>query len=355
MEFGVQFFPDVRPEEKSARDYFREALDLAEEADRLGFTHIRIVEHYFHYYGGYSPNPIVFLAGGVAAHPADAARHRRGAAGLQQPAEARRRDRACSTRSATGGSMSASPAPSCRTSSAASASRPTSWSRAIARGSSRSTCCCAQENVTHRGTFHTHREHDLAAAPDAAAAAEILCRRADDARQLRVRRTHGLFGDGDPDGRRQDARAARRSTARPGARPAIPATARSCSPFTCSATPTATRRAPSPAPLLNDYLHSLVDAAGDWIEGLSSKDYPGYDKVIAELKDASMETLIDERRRLDRLAPGDRRDDLRPRRVIRRASSTPRCRSISTSSRERRALDSLRLFGREVLPHFANG
>ena len=25
-------------------------------------SHIRIVEHYFHHYGGYSPNPIVFLA-----------------------------------------------------------------------------------------------------------------------------------------------------------------------------------------------------------------------------------------------------------------------------------------------------
>jgi len=62
MQFGVQFFPDVRPDEKSAETYFSEALDLAEQADRLGYTHIRIVEHYFHHYGGYSPNPIVFLA-----------------------------------------------------------------------------------------------------------------------------------------------------------------------------------------------------------------------------------------------------------------------------------------------------
>src|ERR1700681_802906 len=62
MQFGVQFFPDVRPEEKSAETYFQEALDLAEEADGLGYSHIRIVEHYFHYYGGYSPTPIVFLA-----------------------------------------------------------------------------------------------------------------------------------------------------------------------------------------------------------------------------------------------------------------------------------------------------
>src|SRR5919108_6234166 len=62
MEFGVQFFPDVRPEDKSAQDYFRDALDIAAEAEQLGFTHIRIVEHYFHYYGGYSPNPMLFLA-----------------------------------------------------------------------------------------------------------------------------------------------------------------------------------------------------------------------------------------------------------------------------------------------------
>src|SRR5271154_5026682 len=62
MQFGVQFFPDVKPEQKSAADYFLEALALAAEADRLGFAHIRIVEHYFHYYGGYSPNPMLFLA-----------------------------------------------------------------------------------------------------------------------------------------------------------------------------------------------------------------------------------------------------------------------------------------------------
>ena len=62
MEFGVQFFPDVKPERKSGAQYFDEALVLAEEAEGLGFTHIRIVEHYFRYYGGYSPNPMLFLA-----------------------------------------------------------------------------------------------------------------------------------------------------------------------------------------------------------------------------------------------------------------------------------------------------
>ena len=48
MQFGVQFFPDVKPEQKSGAQYFHEALTLAEESERLGFTHIGIVEHYFH-------------------------------------------------------------------------------------------------------------------------------------------------------------------------------------------------------------------------------------------------------------------------------------------------------------------
>ena len=62
MQFGLQFFPDVRPDQKSGADYFRDALVLVEESEELGFSHVRIVEHYFHYYGGYSPNPMLFLA-----------------------------------------------------------------------------------------------------------------------------------------------------------------------------------------------------------------------------------------------------------------------------------------------------
>ena len=62
MEFGLQFFPDVGPDEKSPRDYWGECLYLSELADQLGMHHLRTVEHYFHRYGGYSPSPIVFLS-----------------------------------------------------------------------------------------------------------------------------------------------------------------------------------------------------------------------------------------------------------------------------------------------------
>ena len=62
MRFGVQFFPDVGPDVKSAQTYWQEALHLVSLCDELGFDNVRTVEHYFHPYGGYSPNPIVFLA-----------------------------------------------------------------------------------------------------------------------------------------------------------------------------------------------------------------------------------------------------------------------------------------------------
>lgn len=61
MEFGVQFFPNVMPDEKPGAQYYDECLKLCELLDTYGYTHVRTVEHYFHHYGGYSPNPIVFL------------------------------------------------------------------------------------------------------------------------------------------------------------------------------------------------------------------------------------------------------------------------------------------------------
>ena len=61
MDVGINFFPDVLPEQKPADVYFEECLQIAADADRLGYHHIRTVEHYFERYGGYSPNPLVFL------------------------------------------------------------------------------------------------------------------------------------------------------------------------------------------------------------------------------------------------------------------------------------------------------
>ncbi len=61
MQFGLNFFPCVSPQERPAERYFREAMHLCGLTDELGLTHIRQVEHYFKPYGGYSPSPLIFL------------------------------------------------------------------------------------------------------------------------------------------------------------------------------------------------------------------------------------------------------------------------------------------------------
>ena len=54
MKFGIDYFPDAQPERVSGRKYFEDVLDLAEDADELGYDSVKIVEHYFTSYGGYS-------------------------------------------------------------------------------------------------------------------------------------------------------------------------------------------------------------------------------------------------------------------------------------------------------------
>ncbi len=62
MKFGLNFFPCVDPAQKSGAQFFAETLHLVSLCDELGYTHVRQVEHYFRPYGGYSPSPIVFLS-----------------------------------------------------------------------------------------------------------------------------------------------------------------------------------------------------------------------------------------------------------------------------------------------------
>ena len=62
MKFGINFFPAFRPNQKTTAEYFAQCLRVSEQADALGFSSVKAVEHYFHDYGGHSPNPIVLLA-----------------------------------------------------------------------------------------------------------------------------------------------------------------------------------------------------------------------------------------------------------------------------------------------------
>jgi alkanesulfonate monooxygenase SsuD/methylene tetrahydromethanopterin reductase-like flavin-dependent oxidoreductase (luciferase family) len=62
MKLGVVFFPSVGPAERSAARYFDECFQVVDVVEQLGFHHVKMVEHYFYAYGGYSPDPVTFLA-----------------------------------------------------------------------------------------------------------------------------------------------------------------------------------------------------------------------------------------------------------------------------------------------------
>jgi hypothetical protein len=62
MRFGLNFFPSFRLTDMSTSDYFALVLRLSERGDELGYHSVKTVEHYFHDYGGHTPNPIVLLS-----------------------------------------------------------------------------------------------------------------------------------------------------------------------------------------------------------------------------------------------------------------------------------------------------
>ena len=62
MDFSLDLFPLAYPDRQSGADYFRQSLDLCEMADQAGFKRVKVIEHYFHPYGGYTPSPATFLA-----------------------------------------------------------------------------------------------------------------------------------------------------------------------------------------------------------------------------------------------------------------------------------------------------
>jgi alkanesulfonate monooxygenase SsuD/methylene tetrahydromethanopterin reductase-like flavin-dependent oxidoreductase (luciferase family) len=62
MRFGLNFFPSFRQSDLTTAAYFDQVLRMCERADELGYHSVKAVEHYFHDYGGQTPNPIVLLS-----------------------------------------------------------------------------------------------------------------------------------------------------------------------------------------------------------------------------------------------------------------------------------------------------
>ena len=177
-------------------------------------------------------------------------------------------------RSRAGGSRSASPAPFCRTSSAASASASTRAARASPRAWSRCGCCSSRRTSPATATFKLP-EHHLAAAPDAEAAPAILGRRAGDAAELRstpARPGHSIMAI--PLAGEQDEGAARRSTARRGATAGHPGKGRVMLAFHMFCHENRRKAWDIARDPMNRYLRSLVEAASDWLTGRDRRIIP---------------------------------------------------------------------------------
>jgi alkanesulfonate monooxygenase SsuD/methylene tetrahydromethanopterin reductase-like flavin-dependent oxidoreductase (luciferase family) len=352
MEFGVQFFPDVKPEEKSARDYFAESLDIAEEAENLGFTHARIVEHYFHYYGGYSPNPMLFLA--AASQRTRRMRLVTGAVlpvfnhPLKLAGEIGMLDAISNGRLDVGFARAFLPHEFRRF-----GVSPNESVERYREGIEQVDLLLREENVSHRGKFHSIENTTSLPRPTQRPRPKfyVAALTTPDSFEFAGRMGYSVMAIPMGGGKMRELlglyREAWRKAGHPGDGEVMLAFHMFC--HADGEQARAIARAP-----LNNYLRSLVDAAGDWMEGLSSKDYPGYDKVIARLKESNMDSMaasgaawIGSPREIGETIAGLTQDYGK----FEHASLQINFNVIPRET----ALASLRLFGSEVLPRFADG
>ena len=291
MQIGIQFFPDIGPDVLSARDYWQQALTLVGLCDRYGYSHVRTVEHYFHPYGGYSPNPAVFLAAA-----AQVTRHARLVTGAVLPAfnhplklagELAMLDALCDGRLDIGFARAFLPHEFSRFGIRLDESR-----ARFDEGVEQVRLLLEQENVTCAGRFHSFRNVTSLPRPTQKPrppfyVAALATR---DSFERAGAQGHAIMAIPMAGGAMADLiglyRDAWQRAGHPGRGVVMLAFHMLC--HTNQAEAERIAREP-----LNRYLRSLVSAASDWMAGQSSADYPGYDKIIAALSRETFETQVE--------------------------------------------------------------
>jgi alkanesulfonate monooxygenase SsuD/methylene tetrahydromethanopterin reductase-like flavin-dependent oxidoreductase (luciferase family) len=291
VQVGIQFFPDVGPDVNSARDYWQEALQLVGLVDRYGFSHVRTIEHYFNPYGGYSPNPMLFLA--AAAQIAKQARLITGAVlpafnhPLKLAGEIAMLDALCDGRLDVGFARAFLPHEFARFGVALDESR-----ARFDEGIEQVRRLLEHSPVSATGRFHSFRDVTSLPRPTqqprppfyvAAMASKESFERAGAA-------GHGIMAIPMAGGAMAELlgiyREAWRRAGHPGRGTVMLAFHLLCHEDQAEAE----RIARGP---LERYLQSLVAAASDWVDGTSSADYKGYDQVIAALARETFDTQVD--------------------------------------------------------------
>lgn len=290
MEFGFQFFPAVDVKTRTAEAYFDDALRLLELGEPLGYGHVRIVEHYFHGYGGYSPNPLLFLT--AASQRTKRMRLITGAIlpifnhPLKLAGEIGMIDAISHGRVEIGFARAFLPHEFERFGISLDESR-----ERFDEGLAQITDLLERENVVGTGKYHAFPVTTSYPRPTQQPRPPFwIAALATDASFVNagrlghsvmaipflgaeMRRLIGLYRD------------AWREAGHPGNGRVMLAFHMYCSEDEASI-PRVTR-----APL-NFYLKSLVDAASHWTTGASSKDYAGYDKIMEKMKSETWETQM---------------------------------------------------------------
>src|SRR5690349_6846840 len=282
MEFGIQFFPDVGPAEKSAAAYWQDALALVGECDDLGYAHVRTVEHYFNAYGGYSPSPIVFLA--AAAMRCDKARLITGAVlpvfnnPLKLAGEIGMLDAISGGRLEVGFARAFLPHEFARFGVSLDESR-----ARFEEGMAQVRRLLEEGDVSAEGRFHSFRGTTSLPRPTQRPRPPfwVAALGTPESFVNAGRAGHGVMAIPMAGGRMRELiamyREAWRAAGHPGEGRVMLAFHMFCAESQAAAE--AVAREP-----LNRYLRSLVEAASDWTAGMSSADYPGYDKIIGGLR-----------------------------------------------------------------------
>jgi len=288
MEFGISFFPNVGPDEKSGADYWREALELVDMCDELGYTHVRTVEHYFHPYGGYTPNPIVFLAAA-----SQRTKHARLVTGAVLPAfnnplkiagEAGMLDAISGGRLDLGLARAFMPHEFERFGVSLDDSR-----ARYEQGVEQIQRLLAEENVTADGDFHSFKNVTSLPRPTQKPHPPIWVAALNTKETFEFAGRNGFHCMANPIGGSKlhellgIYRDAWKSAGHPGNGQVAIAFMMYCAETTEEAIAEA-------APDVKAYFQTLIDAASGWISGASTKDYPGYDKIMAMLANEDVHT-----------------------------------------------------------------
>ncbi len=288
MKFGISFFPNVGPEDKSGMDYWDEALQLVDLCDPLGYTHVRTVEHYFNPYGGYTPSPMVFLS--AASQRTKRARLVTGAVlpafnnPLKVAGEAGMLDAISGGRLDLGLARAFMPHEFARFGVSLDDSR-----RRYDEGVDQINRLLSEENLTMTGEFHSFKNVTSLPRPTQLPRPPIWVAALQTPETFEFAGRNGFHLMGNPIGGAKLGellevyREAWASAGHPGQGQIALAFMMYCAPTTEQAIAEAGNEVKS-------YFQSLTDAASDWSSGASTKDYPGYDKLIEMLSKEDVHT-----------------------------------------------------------------